>query len=164
MKTKTGNLILLATYVAMLAPGCGKANQQTLVDAIQGADVGEVSAIEQLDVDARLGRPAKASVLSARVLKTVAAKSETSSCAGLMSHVDKERHLADHPISVGNIVFRVKLKEGFYIVYCELLELQGLQYCSLRVGAKNETNINNMENFQSRELVKWLSANEIKPR
>jgi len=148
----------------MMSLGCSEANHQTLVEALRTPASEGLISIEQIDVDVRQGRPDPAFVISAKALKTVVEKETVSNFAQIISRADKERHHANHPISLGNVVLRAKVKDGFYIVYCELLELGEVQYCSLRVGGKNEANINKMKSFESKELIKWLSVNEIKPR
>jgi hypothetical protein len=51
-----------------------------------------------------------------------------------------------------------------YFIFAGMHAIDGTNYCILRIGQKNEANMNQMAEWESLDMIKWFDDVEMKPR
>jgi len=132
-----------------------------LTSMLSMASRSHTTVIEQIGLDLRQGLPNQKGLANAKVLKRVDRTEQIEKFNDVLANAVPGRSFVNHPVSLGNGVLRIIISGQSYFLFCEMLEAEGVKYCVFRVGAQNETNFNDMDEFESKMMPDWFQENGI---
>lgn len=132
-----------------------------LTSMLSMASRSHTTVIEQIGLDLRQGLPNQKGLANAKVLKRVDQSDQIEKFNNVLANAATGRSFANHPVSLGNCALRIIISGQPYFLFCEMLESEGAKYCVFRVGTPNETNFNEMDEFESKLMPDWFQENGV---
>jgi hypothetical protein len=149
--------------IVVLAASCTRDTGQVgeVIGVIQSK---RVTSIEQIDLETRQGLAGSKEAIEAKATVTITEQARIEEFAKSLRDDLSATHHYNHPVSLGDIVLRINAGTDKYFIFIGVHKVEGTNYCVLRIGQKNDANINHMPAWQSLEMIEWLDGVKMKPR
>ena len=153
---------LAISLFAIFGVGCAD-RKPTLIDVLQSPGAAQLLSIEQLALHSDDGLLIKQDLQQARSIRLVDQSEQVQSFYKAIVTSFEGRRWANHPVGCGEVVLRVKARQGEWYIFCQIEENPNRRYCILYVGVLGETNRNHLSRYESEALPVWLFENGMSP-
>ena len=157
-----GFAAIAISWIAIFGIGCAD-HGPTLIDVLQSPGTDPVLSIEQLALHSSDGLLTRQDIQEAKSIRLVNEIQEVQSFSKTIVASINGRRWANHPVGRGEVVLRVKTRQGVWYVFCQIEQIDSRRYCILYVGVLGGTNRNHMKRYESDALPGWLEENGISP-